>query len=608
MRPPTPRRFVVLAAAACLAATLVACQGEVAQPDADVIVVGGGIAGLSAALEASDAGADVIVVETSSVAGGHAVVAGGFALVGTPLQERKGWTDTPDIAFQDLMAWGEDANADWVRAYVENSRTEVYDWLTALGVKFVVVLNTPEDTVPRFHFTRGTAINVIVPMLNTALDRDNIRLQTNSSAEQLIRTGDAVTGVRISNTRTGATREHHARSVILATGGFQSNLDMVRANWNRAGQSTGDAEENSSTASTARPQPERLLIGSARFADGSGIELGTAAGAGLSRMDHQVTFVNGLPDPRRPAHGLNTQNAAAIWVNAQGRRFVSEAVNSKAYEAAVFAQVPPTHWLIFDAQGRRKLRLRGAGWLTPDTITAEILDAPEVGHKYATIEALAIATGLPVQSLRATVDRYNEFVARGEDADFKRFDTESSSRKPVAIATPPYYALQLLPMTRKSMGGLAIDATGQVLDAREQPIAGLFAAGELTGVAGINGSHGGSGTFLGPSVYTGRVAGRGSVRSLGLTPAPPADALVADALVSDTSEVVPDTKMLLNASQLEALLKNNRPGYWHFEKSHATVLERSYECVRCHSPDWPTQPAVTKLQVRAQLNSCTQCH
>ncbi len=416
------------------------------QLDADVIVVGAGIAGLSAALEASDAGADVLVIETSSVSGGHAVIAGGFALVGTELQKRKGFNDTPEIAYQDLMAWGEDADPEWVRAYAEKSGTEVYDWLTGLGVKFFVVIDTPEDTVPRFHFTRGTAVNVIVPMLRAALDRHNIRIRTNSSVTALTRSGQKVTGVRIRDTRTGAQSVLSSRSVILATGGFQSNLDMVRTHW------------RTKWPTERRAEPETLLIGSARFATGSGIELGEAAGAALSRMDHQVTFVNGLPDPRRTGHGLNTENPAAIRVNENGQRFVSEAVNSKEYEAAVFALSPQTHWLIFDAEGRRKLRIRGASWLNPDSITAEILDAPEVGHKAGTIEALAHATGLPVDKLRATVDRYNQFVADGEDLDFQRFDADSTGRKPAAITTPPYYGLQLLPMTRKSLGGLTIDS------------------------------------------------------------------------------------------------------------------------------------------------------
>jgi len=432
------------------------------------------------------------------VPGGHAIKAGGFALVGTPLQERKGLTDTPEIAYRDLMAWGEDADPYWVRHYVENSRVEVYDWLTSLGVRFAVVLDTPEDTVPRFHFTRGAAVNAMVPMLRVAFDNERIEFLTSSIATALLHSRGQVSGVKIRDARTGRQRVLHAHAVVLATGGFQSNLDMVRSNWGNHGPDSVS-------------EPKQLLIGSGQNATGSGIDLGEAIGADLIRMDHQVTFINGLRDPRNPSRGILTQNPAAIWVDADGRRFVSESVDSKAAEAAILALSPQTHWLIFDREGRRRLRIRGAVWLNPTTIAREILDNPTVGHKSGTIDDLARATGLPVANLHTTIDRYNNFVAMGEDPDFHRFSADTPTSKRTAIRLPPYYALQLLPMTRKSMGGLAIDRLTRVTGKSGQPVAGLYAAGELTGVAGINGSHGGSGTFLGPSVLIGRIAGRNAV-------------------------------------------------------------------------------------------------
>lgn len=126
-------------------------------PDADVIVIGGGIAGLSAALEAAAAGRTVLVIDANSVGGGHAVKAGGFALVGTPLQEKKGYRDSPEIAARDLLAWGEDADPDWVRRYVTASRADVHDWLAGFGVRWGFILDTPEHSVPRFHFATGAA-------------------------------------------------------------------------------------------------------------------------------------------------------------------------------------------------------------------------------------------------------------------------------------------------------------------------------------------------------------------------------------------------------------------------------------------------------------------
>ncbi|NUQ13560.1 MAG: FAD-binding protein, partial [Gemmatimonadaceae bacterium] len=129
------------------------------------------------------------------------------------------------------------------------------------------------------------------------------------------------------------------------------------------------------------------------------------------------------------------------------------------------------------------------------------------GHPWFEIAELAAQAGLPAAALEETVRRYNAQVAKGVDPDFGRFGP-GQPLQPVAVAQPPFYAVQFFPLTRKSMGGVAIDRDCRVIDARQQPIPGLLAAGELTGLAGINGKAGLEGTFLGPSMLTGRIAGR----------------------------------------------------------------------------------------------------
>ncbi|MGI9308559.1 MAG: FAD-dependent oxidoreductase, partial [Gammaproteobacteria bacterium] len=167
-------------------ALLAACSGEKPMPDADVIVVGAGIAGLSAALEAAEHGASVLVIDANTVGGGHAVKAGGFALVGTELQKKRGYADAPEIAFDDLMRWGETANAEWVKRYVTQSNTMVYEWLQEMGVEFKVIIDTPEATVPRFHFTAGTAVNAVIPMMQKAFASDRIRFVWSERAVELL--------------------------------------------------------------------------------------------------------------------------------------------------------------------------------------------------------------------------------------------------------------------------------------------------------------------------------------------------------------------------------------------------------------------------------------
>lgn len=556
--------------------------------DADVIIIGSGIAGLSAALEAGATGRNVLVLDANSVGGGHAVKAGGFALVGTPLQEKKGYHDSPEIAARDLLAWGENADAQWVRRYVTASRTEVYDWLTGFGVRWGFILDTPEHSVPRFHFANGPALNVVVPMMRAAFAEANLRFYWNTEAISLLRANGRLSGVRVRDLRTGLTSELNAPAVIIATGGWQGDLAFVQREWR-----------------TDVPLPPRLYAGAGYFATGSGIGLGQTVGAALTRMDQQVIFSTGLPDPRDASRALLSQNPAAIWVNSTGNRFMSETAPSKEADETVLKQKRATHWLVFDADGLRTLRIRDSVWLgNPEGI--EPLKQAGLIQQADSIAVLADRAGLPRAALEATVQRWNAAVVAGTDADFGRFTPARPDRTAHELRKAPFYALQLFPMTRKSMGGLAIDAETRVLDTANRPIPGLYAVGEVTGVAGINGRYGGEGTFLGPSVLLGRIAGRAVAgngnRRDPVAVSPPAriEVSVDPGYRTRAVTIPPET--------LPQLLAAARPGYWHFEAAHRIVLERAMDCIACHTPDWPTQAPQSAGQRQVELNACGKCH
>ncbi len=592
------RRFARFTTGALALLTLALAACEAPPPvadDADVIVIGAGIAGLSAALEAESHGARVLLIDGNSVAGGHAVMAGGFALVDTPLQRSRGFRDSPDIAFRDFITWGEDADEWWARNYAEHSREQVYDWLTGMGVKFEVLRDTPEDTVPRLHFTRGSATHAVVPMIREALQRERIDFLLNTEVSGILRRDGQIAGVRTARARSRGGRLYRARAVIIATGGFQGNLDMVRGAW----------------AGTL-PQPPRLLIGAGAFATGSGLKLAEPFGAALGRLGHQVTLVNGLPDPREPAadRGLSVDNPAAIWVDSTGRRFTNEAASSKVTTRAVLHQAPGgTHWLVFDAIGARQLSISGAAWLTPQAIRREIIDNPALVKQAGSVGALAQATGLPVDALTETVRRFNRFAEQGMDTDFGRIGPGTAGPVPLAIRQPPFYAIQLFPLTRQSMGGLVVDREARVLGGAGQLIRGLFAAGEVTGAAGINGRHGGSGTFLGPAVLMGRIAGRGAAALALDRPRreqPPAAVPPATTIAATTGARPPEARRA--AIDLPALLRRKRAGYWHFEVSHQLVIERSMVCEACHTAAWESAPAQSREQRLTQLDTCTRCH
>jgi predicted oxidoreductase len=553
---------------------------------ADAIVVGAGLSGLSAAIEMGRGGVRVLVIDMNSVAGGHAVLAGGVALVGTPVQEKAGVKDSPDLAFKDWTEWTGDGDPAWTRYYAENSRSMIYDWVTAMGVEFVRAGAANGNSVPRFHFTKGRALHLVMPMFKTALALPTVSFLWNARAERLVVEGGVVRGVVVRHLRTGRVETLRAGHTVLATGGFESDLDRVLGNW-----------------TPGLPRPDRLLIGSAISATGSGHDMATDAGAALSRIDRHYIYIDGLPDPRDPEgiHALTGGNGRSMWVNAQGRRFTNESGWDKRILVDLLNQKPSTYWAVFDETAREGFGVRGAAWLSTPMDGHPILDNPTSAHKAQSLGALAKMAGLPVDALTASVNRFNGLIAAGVDADFGRF--RQGDRLPATIAKPPFYAVQFFPMTRKNMGGVSIDMQARVLNRQGQVVPGLYAAGELTGSVGINGSHGMDGMFLGPAIMTGRLAGRWIAQAR-------ASGGMATAAVRRNEPPAPTGHWdpTLTAEFLKPMLSSSRDGYWHFEMVHRTVVERRYECARCHSPELPFAPVVTHQQRAVQTEVCVNCH
>jgi predicted oxidoreductase len=563
-------------------------SSAVASAKADAIVVGAGLSGLSAAVEMGRAGLNVLVLDMNSVPGGHAVLAGGVALVATPLQEKNGIKDSPDAAYKDWMQWTVDADPQWTRFYVENSRAMIYDWVTAMGVEFVRVGGGQANSVPRVHFTKGRSIHLVMPIFKTALAMPNVSFLWNAKAERLVVENGSVQGVVVRHLRTGRTETLRAPHTLLATGGFESDLERVLANW-----------------TPSLPRPDRLLIGSAISATGSGHDMAVEAGAALSRIDRHYIYIDGLADPRdsQRIHALTGGNSRAIWVNAQGRRFTNENGFDKAILADLLKQEPSSYWAVFDESARENFGVRGAAWVQTPMDGHPILDNPDAAHKADTLDALAAKAGLSADALKATIARFNSQIDGGEDTDFARF--RGGQRLPGKIAKPPFYAVQFFPMTRKNMGGVAIDMQARVLNRTGQPVPGLFAAGEITGSVGINGSHGMDGTFLGPAIMTGRLAGRTISQQRAATSSRTNSQTNVGRVVSDpASAPLPS----LTAADLQPLLAKPRDGFWHFEVSHKTVVERKYACTLCHMPALPFAPVTTRTQREAQTAVCVNCH
>ena len=554
----------------------------------DVIVVGAGIAGLSSALELGRGGARVLVVEMNSVGGGHAVMAGGFAFVDTPLQRAKGVEDSPERAFQDWTAWGETNDPVWTRRYAENATPMVHDWLADLGVQFKVLLPSPENSVHRFHFTQGKAVHAVLPILQEALRHTNIDFLWNTQVTALLGDQVGVTGARTRNLRTGIESRFEAAQVVLATGGFQNNLSLVQ----------------NMPASLLSSVPD-LLKGASPFAQGLGITMAEAVDADTSRLNHFVTFPNGVPNPRDPSRALMASNPNWLWVNSNGKRFANEQGSDKDVLPKILAQDDAAYWAIIDAGGIKTLRLRDALWLTQDKVQAEVLGNSDIIVKAERISDLATALDLPVGALGQTVALYNSAIVQGVDLEFGRFD-HTSRRTPGMVITPPFYGLRLHLVTRKNLGGLRVDARLRALNKQGEVISGLYAVGEATGVVGINGDHGMSGTFLGPSVFTGRLAGQSILNDLKAQTAPWAPAITKPA--AQTENPPESWTASLGPDDLRDLLQTRREGYWHFTEVHKLVVERDQACGQCHSAAHPMQEVTKSNDKLSQALLCTQCH
>jgi succinate dehydrogenase/fumarate reductase flavoprotein subunit len=207
------------------------------------------------------------------------------------------------------------------------------------------------------------------------------------------------------------------------------------------------------------------------------------------------------------------------------------------------------------------------------------------------------------------VRRYNEAVATGADPELESFaqgfdkDPQANKDVRVAITTPPFYAVQFFPMAHKNMGGVAIDMQARVLDKQHKPVPGLYAGGEITGSAGINGLAGLDGTFTGPSILIGRIAGQSAAAQVGARQPVPQPA-TAQPIAAPAAPWSPT----MSAIQLAELVKTSRDGYWHFEQVHRSVLRRELPCNECHSALVPQAPARDAATLRALSDTCDHCH
>ena len=491
-------------------------NGETVSYDADVVVIGAGGAGMTAAMTAADAGQKVVILESQAMVGGNSARAtGGMNAAKTVYQDENefdqaagvektlataaekyadnetitalaktvseqwaayqanptGYFDSVELMELDTMVGGKGINdPELVKTLCEGT-ADAIDWLDENGITLHNVSSFGGASVKRIHRPvneEGKVVSVgayMIPLLQENCEKRGIDIVLNTTVDTILTDANGA-AVGVSGTdKDGNTVVVNAKSVILATGGFGANLDMV---------------------TQYKPELAGFMTTNAAGAQGQGIEMATAIGAGTVDMD-QIQI---HPTVEANTAALITEGLrgdGAILVNANGERFIDEVGTRDVVSAAEIAQPGSYSWLIVDQA---------------------MADASSVIQGYikkgytktgATYEELAKELDVDPATFANTMETWNSYVEAKNDPDFGR----TSFANP--LNTAPYYAVKVTAGVHHTMGGLKINANTEVLNEKGEVILGLFAAGEVTG--GVHGANRLGGNAVADFTVFGRIAG-----------------------------------------------------------------------------------------------------
>lgn len=436
---------------------------------ADIVIIGAGATGFTAAITAHDLGAKVVLLEKQPFTGGNSMLsAGGMNAAGTKLQAAKGVKDSPDLMFAETMKGGKNiADPALVHILADGSAAS-YDWLVSVGADLSDLGRLAGASVPRAHRPSGGAAigaHIIQVLRKNAADR-KIDVRVNSTAKQVLEDkAGKVTGVVVQG-KYGKPYTITAKAVIIAAGGFSANPERV---------------------ARYRPEYKGMTTSNQPGATGDGIDIGNQAGAELVDMK-EIQIHPTVAAGSRILITEAVRGNGAILVNHEGKRFVNELTTRDAASAAILAQKGKTAYLILDETIRKSLK-QIEGYFHLDLV-----------KQGATIEELAMVINVPAAALKETVATYNKAVEAKSDAEFKRPDM------PRALLTPKFYAIQVAPGIHYTMGGVKINGETMVIDKKGAPIKGLYAAGEVTG--GTHGANRLGGNSISQTITFGRIAGK----------------------------------------------------------------------------------------------------
>ena len=441
----------------------------------DIVVVGAGGAGLSAAVAAAEASdMRIIVLEKQGIIGGNTNYStGGINAAETDVQKELGIKDSKQLFFDDIMRGGKNENIpSLVWNFVDHAPATI-SWLTAMGADLSDVGLMAGRSVKRTHRPKGgTAIGPhLMKVLKEATTHQNIEIRTSNKVVGLLSSNGTVTGVKVQNAD-GSTYTLKAKAVVIATGGFGANLEMV-----------------------TRLQPSLNGFATLNHPGATGDAFDWVAP--LGGVTIQLANIQIHPTAEAVNHILITEAVrgnGAILVNHAGKRFCNEMDTRDVVSAAILKQQSGEAFLIFD-QGVRQ-SLASIETYANQHLLVEGNSIPE----------LANLIGIPSESLTESLAHYNTQQKAGVDDDFGRSATEMTS----ALETAPFYAVRVTPAIHHTMGGLSVNTETQVLKTDGTPIPGLYAAGEVTG--GLHGANRLGGNGVADIVVNGRLAGQAAAR------------------------------------------------------------------------------------------------
>lgn len=517
------KRFMALALSLCMLLTGFVMPAAAQEADADVVIIGAGGGGLSAALEAVEQGAShVIVLEMTARTGGALnYTSGSMSAAGTIIQKEEGIEDSVESYIADIMKNGSDfggqPSLELVTLYA-NQAAEVFDWLYESGLKdntYSVDRATgnravfaPEHALYSVQRTykpspddktkyKSAAHEVLDTLVNAD---ERITVLTNTKATELVANDKGQVLTVVAEGPDGEVSYTASKAIIVCTGGYSANGKLM---------------------AQYVPYGEEYLAGGAPGSDGNGLLLMQKVGGALNEasMSAIPTFPMGLQSKDNPKTGsianTYTWKTGGIVVNQEGKRFCNETESNPAVrEVALEEQPGAVQYDIFTDKILEDLRAANGAYFYDAYFAEEGQPGAHVKVTAGSIGELAEKIGVPAENLAATVEAYNAAVEAGGTDEFGRLYDGTKTTYNLAvnkIEGDTYYAVPLHALCVMTLGGITANENMQVLDENGTPIPGLYAAGEVVG--GIWGKFVSGGTgVMGPIVF-GKIAARHAMMS-----------------------------------------------------------------------------------------------